>query len=85
MGLSPCELLGRLRALSVWASVWGTAGQWVSAFITTLTVVAAAGYYIYDKVTDRKAQAMQVVNGNRNLTSWRQLNIDQLGFIGRRP
>jgi hypothetical protein len=25
------------------------------------------------------------VNGSRNLTSWRQLNFDQLGFIGRRP
>ena len=25
------------------------------------------------------------VNSNRNLTSWRQLKIDQLGFIGRRP
>ena len=35
----------------------------------------------YDCGPDRA----QRVNGSRNLTSWRQSKIDQLGFIGRRP
>jgi hypothetical protein len=39
--------------------------------------------WLTTKVSDVACE--RTVNGNRKMISWRQVKIDQLGFIGRRP
>jgi hypothetical protein len=39
---------------------WGSIGQWASAIGTSSAAIAAAGYYIYDKYSERRKQALLV-------------------------
>lgn len=43
------------------AAVWGTAAEWVGAIGTTLAALIAAGVYFWDRRTNARVQAQQII------------------------